>query len=153
MTQDHTQWLSRPTPDRTGMLDAAVREASLIRDARAAQVAAADEALRVALAEVNRLRDRGERDHDWRPALVLVEAGRPEAAQATKAEAKAEHPTRGNNAGRRLAPCGTYAAYQRHQKRKEDVDPACGLARLERGREAEKTRGPRRPRLKPEAKP
>lgn len=147
MTEDHTQWLSRPATDRTGMLAAAHREARLIRQARAAQVAAADEALRVALAEVNRLRDRGERDHDWLPALVLVEEGQPQAA-----EAEADRPTRGNNAGHKHAPCGTYAAYQRHKRHKEDVDPECEWARLERGREVEKNRAPRRPRLRAQAR-
>lgn len=130
MTADHTQWLARAATDRTGMLDAAHREAAAIRDARAAQVAAAENALRVALAEVNRLRDRGERHHDWRPALVLIEEGR----------------------GRDLAPCGTYGAYQRHVRRAEDVDPECEAAKVKRNREREKDRAPRRPRMRAEAR-
>ena len=36
--------------------------------------------------------------------------------------------SKGGVMGRPLAPCGTPAAYRRHKKRGEDVDPACAQA-------------------------
>jgi len=43
--------------------------------------------------------------------------------------------------GRKLAPCGTPSAYERHVKRREPIDPACRAAKREADRRRRRTAG------------